>query len=71
MALPCARQVLLSRDTLAVTNRAQSGAMITIECTWCDASLVLDSLDVHTVDCPDCRITVDIASDPEPIAIAA
>jgi len=45
--------------------------MITIECTWCDADLVLDSLDTSSVDCPDCRITIDIASDPEPIAIAA
>jgi hypothetical protein len=45
--------------------------MITIECTWCDADLVLDGLDASSVDCPDCRITIDIASDPEPIAIAA
>ncbi len=45
--------------------------MITIECTWCDADLVLDSLDATAVDCPDCRITVDIATDPEAIAIAA
>ena len=45
--------------------------MITIECTWCDADLALDSLNASTVECPDCRITVDIAMDPEPIAIAA
>jgi hypothetical protein len=45
--------------------------MITIECTWCDAELALDSLDADVIDCPDCRITVDIAHDPEPIAIAA
>jgi len=45
--------------------------MITIECTWCDADLVLDGLDAASVDCPDCRITVDIAPDPEPIALAA
>jgi Zn finger protein HypA/HybF involved in hydrogenase expression len=45
--------------------------MITIECTWCDADLALDSLDATCVDCPDCRITVEIAADPEPIAIAA
>ena len=45
--------------------------MITIECTWCDADLALDSLDEAVVDCPDCRITVEIAPDPEPIAIAA
>jgi hypothetical protein len=45
--------------------------MITIECTWCDADLVLDDLDASSVDCPDCRVTIDIASDSEPIAIAA
>ena len=45
--------------------------MITIECTWCDADLALDSLDATSVDCPDCRITVEIAVDPEPIALAA
>jgi predicted RNA-binding Zn-ribbon protein involved in translation (DUF1610 family) len=45
--------------------------MITIECTSCDAELALDSLDATSVDCPDCRITVEIATDPEPIAIAA
>jgi hypothetical protein len=45
--------------------------MITIECTWCDAELALDSLDASSVDCPNCRINVEIAPDPEPIAIAA
>ena len=45
--------------------------MITIECTWCDAELVLDSLDATSVECEDCRITVDLAIDPEPIALAA
>ena len=45
--------------------------MITLECTWCDADLALDSLDATSVDCPDCRITVEIAVDPEPIALAA
>jgi Zn finger protein HypA/HybF involved in hydrogenase expression len=45
--------------------------MITIECTWCDAELALDSLEATSVDCPDCRITVEIATDLEPIAIAA
>jgi hypothetical protein len=45
--------------------------MITIDCTWCDAELVLDSLDATSVDCADCRITVDIATDPEPLAVAA
>jgi len=45
--------------------------MITIDCTWCDAALALDSLDATSVDCADCRITVDIATDPERIAVAA
>jgi hypothetical protein len=45
--------------------------MITIDCTWCDAELALDSLEASSVDCPECRITVDIAPDPEAIAIAA
>jgi len=45
--------------------------MITIECSWCDADLILESLDATTVDCPDCRVTVEIAGDPEPLAVAA
>jgi hypothetical protein len=45
--------------------------MITIECSWCDADLVLDSLDATSVDCADCRVTVDIATDPEALALAA
>ena len=45
--------------------------MITIDCTWCDAELALDSLDATSVDCVDCRITVEIAPDPEQLAIAA
>jgi hypothetical protein len=45
--------------------------MITIECTWCDAELVLDSLDATSVDCGDCRVTVDLAVDAEPLAVAA
>ena len=45
--------------------------MITIECTWCEAELLLDSLDATSIDCADCRVTVDIAQDPEPIALAA
>ena len=45
--------------------------MITIECSWCDTDLALDSLDALSVECPECRITVDIADDPEPIALAA
>ena len=45
--------------------------MITINCTWCDAELAIDSLAAQRVDCPGCRITVELAADPEPIAIAA
>lgn len=45
--------------------------MITIECSWCDAELVIDGLDATSVDCADCRISVEIAADPEPLAIAA
>jgi hypothetical protein len=45
--------------------------MITIECTWCEAELALDSIDASSVDCADCRVTVDIAPDPEALAIAA
>ena len=35
--------------------------MITFECTWCDGELFVDSLDAASIDCPDCRITVEIA----------
>ena len=45
--------------------------MITIECSWCDADLVMDSLDATSVDCPDCRVSVEIAADPDLLAIAA
>jgi hypothetical protein len=45
--------------------------MITIECTWCDAELVLDSIDATSVDCGECRISVEIAPDPEALAVAA
>ena len=45
--------------------------MITIECTWCDADLVLESLDAASVDCPECRVSVDLAPELEPIALAA
>lgn len=45
--------------------------MITIDCTWCEAELGLDSIDATSVDCADCRITVDIAPDLEQIALAA
>jgi hypothetical protein len=45
--------------------------MITIECSWCEADLVLDRIDATTVECPDCRIVVELAPDPEPLAVAA
>lgn len=40
--------------------------MITIECGWCDAELVLDGLDAMSVDCPACLLTVELAPDPTP-----
>lgn len=45
--------------------------MILIDCTWCEAELALDGLDATSVECPDCRITLDIAPDAEPVAVAA
>jgi hypothetical protein len=45
--------------------------MITIECSWCDADLTIEGLDATSVECADCRIVVELAPDPEPIAIAA
>ena len=45
--------------------------MILIECTWCDAELVLASLDALSVDCPNCRVTVEFSPEPEAIALAA
>ena len=45
--------------------------MIIIECAWCDAGLALDPLVETSVDCPECRVTVDLAPDPEPLAVAA
>ncbi|MBA2717945.1 MAG: hypothetical protein H0U52_01705 [Chloroflexi bacterium] len=45
--------------------------MIHIECTWCDAELVLASLDAPSVHCPDCRVTVEFSPEPEAIALAA
>jgi hypothetical protein len=45
--------------------------MITIECTWCDAELALTSLDAPSVDCPDCRVTVDFVPDRQELALAA
>jgi hypothetical protein len=45
--------------------------MITLECAWCDADVTIDSLGQSTVDCPDCLVTVEVAPDPDPIALAA
>jgi len=45
--------------------------MILIECPWCEAELAVETLDEASVDCPDCRITVDFAPEPAPIAVAA
>lgn len=45
--------------------------MIHIDCTWCEADLILASLDASSVDCPDCRVSVEIAPDPEVLALAA
>jgi hypothetical protein len=45
--------------------------MITIECTWCEAELALEGIDAMSVDCADCRVTVDLAPDPEALAVAA
>ena len=45
--------------------------MITLECAWCDAELAVDSLDATSIECRDCRISVEIAPDPEPLAVAA
>jgi predicted RNA-binding Zn-ribbon protein involved in translation (DUF1610 family) len=51
------------RDTLADTARPQAGAMIIIECAWCDGELALEAIDAVSVDCPDCGISLDIAPD--------
>ena len=45
--------------------------MITIECSWCDGELTLESLAATTIDCPDCRVSVEIAVDDEVLAAAA
>jgi hypothetical protein len=44
--------------------------MIIIECTWCDAELALETLVEPPVDCPDCRITVDLAPDSDSLVVA-
>jgi hypothetical protein len=45
--------------------------MITIECSWCEADLVLANVDADRVDCPECLVSVEFAADPEALAIAA
>jgi hypothetical protein len=46
--------------------------MITLECAWCDGDVTMDSLEQTTIDCPDCRVSVEIAPDPDAaIALAA
>jgi phage FluMu protein Com len=45
--------------------------MITIECAWCDRNLALESLDATSVECPECLVTVELAQDPDPLAVAA
>jgi len=62
---------LESRDTLAVKAIVEAARMILIECPWCEAELAVETLDEASVDCPDCRITVDFAPEPAPIAVAA
>jgi hypothetical protein len=59
------------RDTLGVTEVGEAAPMIIIECPWCDAELALETLVETSVECPDCRVTVDLAPDPAPIAVAA
>ncbi|HET9614025.1 MAG TPA: hypothetical protein VFP22_04355 [Candidatus Limnocylindrales bacterium] len=45
--------------------------MITIECPWCDGDLAMDSLEDTSLECPECRIVVEIATDREDLALAA
>ena len=46
--------------------------MIFIECAWCETEVAMDGLDATSVECPDCNVTVDIATDtPLTISIAA
>ena len=45
--------------------------MIHIECPWCEAELVVASLDAPSVDCPDCLVSVEFSAEPEAIALAA
>jgi len=46
--------------------------MITLECVWCDGDVTMETLEQPTMDCPECRVTVAIAPDPDTIlALAA
>jgi Zn finger protein HypA/HybF involved in hydrogenase expression len=45
--------------------------MIIIECSSCDGEVAVEGLDAATVDCPECLVSVEIASDPEVPAAAA
>jgi hypothetical protein len=58
-------------DTLGDTGPRHLPGMITIECTWCDGELTLESLDATTIDCPECRVSVEMAADDEALAAAA
>jgi hypothetical protein len=58
-------------DTRAVTTIGEAPPMIIIECPWCDTELALETLGESSVDCPDCRVSVELAPDPAPVALAA
>jgi hypothetical protein len=45
--------------------------MITLECAWCDADVTMDSLEQTAIVCRDCNVAMEIAPDPDPIALAA
>lgn len=45
--------------------------MIHIECSWCDADVVLTELDAPSVECANCSISVEFVPDPEVLAVAA
>jgi len=45
--------------------------MILIECSWCDGDVALESLDATSVDCPEGLVSVELAPDPEVLAVAA
>jgi hypothetical protein len=45
--------------------------MILIECAWCDGEVALESLDAASIDCPECRVSVELVPEPEVLAAAA